>query len=136
MNVCQTLPSFSFLLFRLPSFPFPLLFLLFLNSFFSFPFALFVQEKGGFAQSTGKSGSIFMFSDERRFFLKTIESVERRVLLRMLKDYYNHMTTYVHTLILKYLGLYRCQGKALSLSFSLLSIFFSSSSYHVPFSSL
>ncbi|KAJ3836608.1 SAICAR synthase-like protein [Lentinula raphanica] len=57
--------------------------------------------------SPGKSGSFFYFSRDYRFIIKTIHHREHKFLLRVLKDYYNHVSTNPHTLISRFYGLHR-----------------------------
>ncbi|KAF9068538.1 hypothetical protein BDP27DRAFT_1224210 [Rhodocollybia butyracea] len=57
--------------------------------------------------SPGKSGSFFYFSRDYRFIIKTIHHREHKFLLRVLKDYYTHVSTNPHTLISRFYGLHR-----------------------------
>ncbi|KAM0916098.1 hypothetical protein ACQ4PT_010395 [Festuca glaucescens] len=57
--------------------------------------------------SPGKSGSIFLLSQDDRFMIKTLRKSEVQVLLRMLPHYYRHVRTYENTLITKFFGLHR-----------------------------
>ncbi|KAJ3807013.1 hypothetical protein EV368DRAFT_47598 [Lentinula lateritia] len=57
--------------------------------------------------SPGKSGSFFYFSRDYRFIIKTIHHREHKFLLRVLKDYYNHVSTNPHTLVSRFYGLHR-----------------------------
>ncbi|KAL8152870.1 hypothetical protein V2J09_010630 [Rumex salicifolius] len=57
--------------------------------------------------SPGKSGSVFFMSQDDRFMIKTLRQSEVKVLLRMLPDYYSHVSNYDNTLITKFFGLHR-----------------------------
>lgn len=57
--------------------------------------------------SPGKSGSLFYFSRDYRFIIKTIRHSEHRMLRKILKDYYNHVKTNPNTLISRFYGLHR-----------------------------
>ncbi|XP_047094344.1 phosphatidylinositol 4-phosphate 5-kinase 9-like [Lolium rigidum] len=57
--------------------------------------------------SPGKSGSIFLLSQDDRFMIKTLRKSEVQVLLRMLPDYYRHVHTHENTLVTKFFGLHR-----------------------------
>lgn len=57
--------------------------------------------------SPGKSGSIFYFSRDYRFIIKTIHHSEHKMLRKVLKDYYNHVKAYPNTLISRFYGLHR-----------------------------
>ena len=56
--------------------------------------------------SEGKSGSLFYWSHDGRFMVKTIGADERDSLIRMLRSYRNYVTSHQDTLLTKYLGLY------------------------------
>ncbi|KAG7448873.1 SAICAR synthase-like protein [Guyanagaster necrorhizus] len=57
--------------------------------------------------SPGKSGSFFYFSRDYRFIIKTIRHSEHKFLLRVLKQYYNHVKENPHTLLSRFYGLHR-----------------------------
>ncbi|KAL8168178.1 hypothetical protein V2J09_009677 [Rumex salicifolius] len=59
--------------------------------------------------SPGKSGSVFFLSQDDRFMIKTLRKSELKVLLRMLPDYYSHVSKYENTLITKFFGLHRVE---------------------------
>ena len=56
--------------------------------------------------SEGKSGSLFYWSHDGRFMVKTIGADERGSLIAMLRSYRNYVTSHKDTLLAKYLGLY------------------------------
>ncbi|KAK9479525.1 SAICAR synthase [Lipomyces japonicus] len=57
--------------------------------------------------SPGKSGSFFYFSRDYRFIIKTIHHSEHKFLLKILKEYYNHVKNNPNTLISQFYGLHR-----------------------------
>lgn len=57
--------------------------------------------------STGKSGSFFYYTADMNFMLKTISQSEFHNLREILKDYYNHLAIYPHTLITRFFGLHK-----------------------------
>ncbi|ETS64122.1 hypothetical protein PaG_01357 [Moesziomyces aphidis] len=57
--------------------------------------------------SPGKSGSFFYFSRDYRFIIKTIRHQEHKFLLRILKDYHEHVKANPHTLLSRFYGLHR-----------------------------
>ena len=57
--------------------------------------------------SEGKSGSIFYWSHDGRFMIKSISRAESLTMRRMLSTYKDHVTKYPSSLLMKLLGLYR-----------------------------
>lgn len=57
--------------------------------------------------STGKSGSFFYYTADNKFMLKTISHEEFTHLQTILKDYYEHLTQYPHSLITRFFGLHK-----------------------------
>ena len=57
--------------------------------------------------STGKSGSFFYYTSDQNFMLKTISCEEFHRLRDILKDYYEHLVTYPHSLITRFFGLHK-----------------------------
>jgi 1-phosphatidylinositol-4-phosphate 5-kinase len=57
--------------------------------------------------STGKSGSFFYYTADSNFMLKTISPAEFHNLRDILKDYYDHLAMYPHTLITRFFGLHK-----------------------------
>lgn len=55
--------------------------------------------------SPGKSGSFFYFSRDCRFIIKTVHHNEHRFLRKILKDYYGHVKSNLHTLLSRFYGL-------------------------------
>ena len=57
--------------------------------------------------SSGKSGSSFYYSNDRKFIIKTIHCSEHKHLRRILKDYYNYVKENPNTLLCQFYGLHR-----------------------------
>ncbi|TID28345.1 hypothetical protein CANINC_002523 [Pichia inconspicua] len=57
--------------------------------------------------SSGKSGSSFYYSNDRKFIIKTIHRSEHRHLRRILKDYYEYVKNNPNTLLCQFYGLHR-----------------------------
>lgn len=57
--------------------------------------------------STGKSGSFFYYTADSNFMLKTISSAEFHHLRHILKEYYDHLALYPHSLITRFYGLHK-----------------------------
>jgi len=57
--------------------------------------------------SPGKSGSFFYYSQDYRFIIKTVHHEEHKYLLKILKNYYEHIKNNPDTLICKIYGLHR-----------------------------
>ncbi|KAF6165196.1 hypothetical protein GIB67_007181 [Kingdonia uniflora] len=54
--------------------------------------------------SPGKSGSFFYITQDDRFMIKTAKKSEVKVLLKMLRSYYNHVCSNKNSLITKFFG--------------------------------
>jgi len=65
----------------------------------------------------GKSGSLFYYSHDYRFLVKTITSGEQRTFRRMLPNYYLHVIQNKDTLLPKFFGLHRVSMKGKSCYF-------------------
>lgn len=57
--------------------------------------------------SSGKSGSSFYYSNDRKFIIKTIHRSEHKHLRRILNDYYNYVKNNPNTLLCQFYGLHR-----------------------------
>ena len=57
--------------------------------------------------STGKSGSLFYYTRDGRFIVKTISKKEYKFLKKILVDYYNHLKENPLSLLPKFLGCYK-----------------------------
>jgi 1-phosphatidylinositol-4-phosphate 5-kinase len=56
--------------------------------------------------SPGKSGSVFYLTQDDRFMIKTVKKSEVKVLLRMLRSYYKHVSKYENSLVTKFYGVH------------------------------
>nr|GEX79495.1 phosphatidylinositol 4-phosphate 5-kinase 8-like isoform X1 [Tanacetum cinerariifolium] len=56
--------------------------------------------------TSGKSGSLFYVSLDDKFVIKTLRTSELKVLLKMLPNYYNHVSAHENTLVTKFYGLH------------------------------
>ncbi|KAE9595932.1 hypothetical protein Lal_00030445 [Lupinus albus] len=56
--------------------------------------------------SPGKSGSIFYLTQDDRFMIKTVKKSEVKVLIRMLRSYYQHVFRYENSLVPKFYGVH------------------------------
>ncbi len=59
--------------------------------------------------SPGKSGSLFYYSQDYRFIIKTIRPSEHSFLLRILQHYHRHLRENPASLLVKFYGLHRVQ---------------------------
>ncbi|KAL1337032.1 hypothetical protein AAHE18_10G106100 [Arachis hypogaea] len=56
--------------------------------------------------SPGKSGSLFYLTQDDRFMIKTVKKSEVKVLLRMLRSYYQHVSGNENSLVTKFYGVH------------------------------
>ena len=56
--------------------------------------------------STGKSGSLFYYTRDGKFIVKTIKKEEYKLIKQILPDYFRHLKTYPLSLLPKFLGCY------------------------------
>ncbi|KAL5076596.1 hypothetical protein RYX36_015580 [Vicia faba] len=56
--------------------------------------------------SPGKSGSFFYLTQDDRYMIKTVKKSEVKVLLRMLRSYYQHVSQYENSLVTKFYGVH------------------------------
>eukprot|EP00002_Diphylleia_rotans_P022902 TRINITY_DN4499_c0_g2_i5.p1 TRINITY_DN4499_c0_g2~~TRINITY_DN4499_c0_g2_i5.p1 ORF type:complete len:1226 (+),score=186.49 TRINITY_DN4499_c0_g2_i5:2118-5795(+) len=54
----------------------------------------------------GKSGSLMLSSADKRLVVKSMSAEESRLLREMMRGYYQHMSDYSNTLLIRFLGLY------------------------------
>ena len=57
--------------------------------------------------SAGKSGSLFYYTADGLYMLKTISHNEFVHFKKIMKDYYNHIMAYPHTMITRFFGLHK-----------------------------
>ncbi|PRP75966.1 hypothetical protein PROFUN_01682 [Planoprotostelium fungivorum] len=55
----------------------------------------------------GKSGSLFFFSEDMKYIIKTIPKDEAKLLRYLLPYYYTHVMSHTHTLLPRFYGLHR-----------------------------
>eukprot|EP00123_Amoebidium_parasiticum_P013297 comp21883_c0_seq1/m.31324 comp21883_c0_seq1/g.31324 ORF comp21883_c0_seq1/g.31324 comp21883_c0_seq1/m.31324 type:complete len:627 (-) comp21883_c0_seq1:472-2352(-) len=67
------------------------------------------EEKLVAKEGAGRSGSLFLLSDDNRYMLKTIPHDEVLTFLEVLPAYYQHLTDHPESLIMKVFGLMRCR---------------------------
>ncbi|CAL0307850.1 unnamed protein product [Lupinus luteus] len=56
--------------------------------------------------SPGKSGSIFYVTQDDKLMIKTVKKSEVKVLIRMLRSYYQHMSRFENSLLTKFYGVH------------------------------
>lgn len=59
--------------------------------------------------SPGKSGSLFYYSQDCRFIIKTIRKGEHEFLRRILSHYHSHIQEHRNSLLVRFYGLHRVQ---------------------------
>ena len=57
-------------------------------------------------EGTGKSGSFFFFSHDRKYMIKTMRKDEFKTMLKILPDYINHHRRYPDSLLCKIFGVF------------------------------
>ena len=57
--------------------------------------------------SAGKSGSLFYYTDDGLFMLKTISHKDFIFFKKIMRHYYNHLLAYPHTLVTRFVGLHK-----------------------------
>ena len=62
--------------------------------------------------SPGKSGAVFLLSNDNQYFVKTVKPNEVALLCSMLPRYYHHVSNHPHTLLNKFYGLHRVSLKS------------------------
>jgi 1-phosphatidylinositol-4-phosphate 5-kinase len=61
-------------------------------------------------RTTHAGGSLFLFSANKRFIIKTLPAKEGRTLIRMLPAYYQHLVDNPQSLLCRLLGYYAIEG--------------------------
>lgn len=67
--------------------------------------------------SVGKSGSYFLFSKNKQFFLKSIEKQEKTTFRKMTQDYYQHLVAHPKSTFMRIYGFFRMRGGVRNVSF-------------------
>ncbi|CAG9334371.1 unnamed protein product [Blepharisma stoltei] len=57
-------------------------------------------------ESSGKSGSFFLFTSDNRLSIKTIKRKEKKTMRKILKDYHIHLKNNPHSMLCRIYGLY------------------------------
>lgn len=85
--------------------------------------------------SNSKSGEFFFFSHNREFLIKTISKAECKMLLRVMEEYYNHISSCDDTFITRFFGVHKVRpGKAKETYFLIMgSVFPTTKSIHATF---
>jgi len=60
-------------------------------------------------ESTGRSGSMFYMTEDKKYFFKTILHAEVGALMVMLEDYVKHLNKHKRSFIMKVFGMYRLE---------------------------
>jgi len=66
----------------------------------------------------GKGGAFFYYTADGRFMIKTVSAGEKRLLKRMLRDYYMHLKEHKDSLIVRFYGLHGLRVKRDPILFS------------------
>jgi len=64
---------------------------------------------GGFTEASGKSGSLFWYSSDRKYIMKSISPEESQLLQKISSTYTRYMATHPHSLICRILGMYKIE---------------------------
>jgi hypothetical protein len=64
---------------------------------------------GGFTEASGKSGSIFWYSSDRKYIMKSITPQESHLLQQICSSYTRYIGTHPHTLLCRILGMYKIE---------------------------
>jgi hypothetical protein len=62
---------------------------------------------GGWTESSGKSGSLFWYSSDRRYIMKSISSQETHVMNQMCSSYLRYIGSHPHSLLCKFFGMFK-----------------------------
>ena len=88
--------------------------------------------------NTGSSGSLFYYTRDGKFILKTISESEYKTMKRILPDYYNHLLLYKNTFLPKFFGCYKLikkvkKKKIFVYFIIMMNVFSTSKQIHVRF---
>eukprot|EP01080_Neovahlkampfia_damariscottae_P010437 gene10437-2959_t len=76
-----------------------------------FLFSLCHEKSLAIIGTPGKSGSLFFFSLDMQYIIKTITKKESKTMREMLPEYYNHAMSHSSTLINRFYGMYSIKSK-------------------------
>ena len=62
---------------------------------------------GGWTESSGKSGSLFWYSSDRKYIMKSISSQETQVMNHMCSSYLRYIGSHPHSLLCKFYGMFK-----------------------------
>jgi 1-phosphatidylinositol-4-phosphate 5-kinase len=62
---------------------------------------------GGSTESSGKSGSLFWYSSDRKYIMKSISAEESALLNRICTSYLRYIGTHPHSLLCKFFGMFK-----------------------------
>jgi 1-phosphatidylinositol-4-phosphate 5-kinase len=62
---------------------------------------------GGWTESSGKSGSLFWYSSDRRYIMKSISAQETHVMNHMCSSYLRYIGSHPHSLLCKFFGMFK-----------------------------
>lgn len=62
---------------------------------------------GGFTESSGKSGSLFWYSSDKKYIMKSISVEESALLNRICSSYLRYVGTHPHSLLCKFFGMFK-----------------------------
>ena len=88
--------------------------------------------------NTGSSGSLFYYTRDGKFILKTISQNEYKTMKRILPDYYHHLVMYKNTFLPKFFGCYKLikkvkKKKIFVYFIIMMNVFSTSKQIHVRF---
>ena len=67
------------------------------------------ELQGGFTEASGKSGSLFWYSSDGKYIMKSISPEESHLLQQISSAYTRYMATHPHSLICRILGMYKIE---------------------------
>jgi len=62
---------------------------------------------GGWTESSGKSGSLFWYSSDRKYIMKSITAEETHLMNSMIGSYLRYIRSHPHTLLCKFFGMFK-----------------------------
>ena len=62
---------------------------------------------GGWTESSGKSGSLFWYSSDRKYIMKSISAQETHVMNHMCSSYLRYIGSHPHSLLCKFFGMFK-----------------------------
>ena len=65
------------------------------------------ELEGGYSESSGKSGSLFWYSSDQKYIMKSITDEEEVFLNRISTSYVRYIASHPHSLLCKFMGMYK-----------------------------